>query len=488
MGDIAGDDFLDEAMKTATSLRVGDTIYPIDYHAPPAFKLVRLPKRVLATCPVTVSADIEICQENDDNNYPKCDIEWRIKGSDEVCCREETFVPPASAGGATLVVSVSHPKCTPSILTAPCDVMPWFVEDQFPSERLVSFKSKRDDDVLRVMSFNLLAPNYLKNKEFVASVYPYCETKHLEWEFRFPLIAKEIRDIAPDICCLQEVYETKFNDLYAVFHPDSYMLSFLPKRSIGKFSKTRPEGCALALRKEAFELVDRHDVGLSEELLKGSVGCESWEDHSWTPQVRTVLENVGTVAQICTVRHKRSGKLLVITNTHLFYHPQANHIRLLQVGKLIEIVNDIVEKTGAIPIIAGDLNAQLGTPAIRFLRENDISVDDSVWKLCAEFEWSRSRNIEPEAEFEDRLSKRPKTDGVRMHHNMQLTHCFPDLKWTTLCNGFMGFLDHILVGKGLTPTQALPIPDEDFLKEHYGGLPNRCYGTDHMSVAVDLSF
>eukprot|EP00397_Hematodinium_sp_SG-2012_P013756 GEMP01013977.1.p1 GENE.GEMP01013977.1~~GEMP01013977.1.p1 ORF type:complete len:566 (+),score=114.99 GEMP01013977.1:85-1782(+) len=482
-GMLSGDEPLVHAIKIATSLHVGDVVYAVDHDSPvtPKLTAVQLPGSVIATCPVAAAVQSE-------NIVGECSYEWRVSGEDGVVGRQPIFVPSAAMGGKVLEVRVSHPECADAV-SATMSIMKWNDDDTHYTNRLKNFV--KQDDTIRVMSFNLLAPMYLRKKEYTDEVYPYCTPTQLSWDYRFQLIAKEILAINPDIACLQEVQASTYTDLYTVFPQSEFLHLFWPRKYDNSADLT--EGCALALRKDKFELLDNKDVLLRKELLDDGVMGQDWTQNSWAPTVKTVIENLGTVAQICTVKEKRTGKVLVICNTHLFYHPDACHIRVLQVAKLIEILAPIVKKTGATPIIVGDLNALPGSACMRLLQDREISADDAIWNRCSKYEWKDAdpthvdvyTNYTPE-DIQDREGKRVTTDSLHLRHDLALTHCFPDLAWTNLDEYYIGFLDHILVGPGVQPTQALGVPEHAHIKETYGGNPNQCYGSDHLSVAVDL--
>ena len=53
------------------------------------------------------------------------------------------------------------------------------------------------------------------------------------------------------------------------------------------------------------------------------------------PSLEDALGRISTVAQLVTVEENGTGRRLVIGNTHLFYHPQAVHVRILQAHQLL---------------------------------------------------------------------------------------------------------------------------------------------------------
>jgi endonuclease/exonuclease/phosphatase family metal-dependent hydrolase len=63
---------------------------------------------------------------------------------------------------------------------------------------------------LRLISWNLLAPPYC-----IPAKYPWCDPRHLEWDYRKALIVQQLTSCQADILCLQEVQVDLFSDLMA---------------------------------------------------------------------------------------------------------------------------------------------------------------------------------------------------------------------------------------------------------------------------------
>jgi hypothetical protein len=53
------------------------------------------------------------------------------------------------------------------------------------------------------------------------------------------------------------------------------------------------------------------------------------------PSLEDALGRISTVAQLATLAETDTGRRLVVGNTHLFYHPQAVHVRILQAHQLL---------------------------------------------------------------------------------------------------------------------------------------------------------
>jgi hypothetical protein len=53
---------------------------------------------------------------------------------------------------------------------------------------------------LRIVSWNVLSPSFVSKDKF-----PHCDPIWISWEYRMPLIVKQLLDYQPDIICLQEM-------------------------------------------------------------------------------------------------------------------------------------------------------------------------------------------------------------------------------------------------------------------------------------------
>merc|ERR1719491_1710970 len=109
------------------------------------------------------------------------------------------------------------------------------------------------------------------------------------------------------------------------------------------------EGCVLLVRKETFEVVEERDF-LFRELFPSSPAFAAAFRQvraKWPDFVSGVLPHMSTVFQLSVLRHIATGELIVVANTHLFYHPFARHIRLLQVMCMLQQVHDLRVRHGS---------------------------------------------------------------------------------------------------------------------------------------------
>ncbi|CAE7394270.1 PDE12, partial [Symbiodinium necroappetens] len=113
----------------------------------------------------------------------------------------------------------------------------------------------------------------------------------------------------------------------------------------------------------------------------------------WPDFLTGILPRMSTVFQLTVVRHRASGRILVLANTHLFYHPNARHIRLLQIMCLLHEVQELRKQhkdaEGQLPhiIFAGDLNCLPETGAVQLLLTGQVPSDHEDWETSSQFAW-----------------------------------------------------------------------------------------------------
>ncbi|CAN0492887.1 unnamed protein product, partial [Ectocarpus sp. 12 AP-2014] len=82
---------------------------------------------------------------------------------------------------------------------------------------------------------------------------------------------------------------------------------------------------------------------------------------------------------------------VIVANTHLYFHPNAAHIRLMQLVTLVERISrvrkDLLAR-GLRPavVLGGDLNSPPGGP-VRYLMGDLIGPDSDLWENVGTFKW-----------------------------------------------------------------------------------------------------
>lgn len=521
-----------EALKCASYMEIDGERLLVSVN-PPAIKKLEIFGKPIAGCPLVASLRCEFCDASvfslrwsrQADSIPTCD-----GGETEVEGR--VYVIPANAVGDTIVLrAVSGEGAgirSACVLVGPVEETP----ARWPERRLTAFGARPSPEArpstFRVVSFNMLAATYAKTSKATNEMYPYCPPEALDFEYRQPLIGRELSRLDGDLVCLQECqYST-----YARFLLPLYS-KFYHVRIALKASQVS-EGCALLIRRDAFEVLEERDYLFRELLRAGDKFKRIFQEvkAKWPHFVDGVLPNMSTVFQVTALRHAASGERIVVANTHLFYHPQARHVRLLQAYCLLQQVQEMRERhavvgskgpdgCGASPslprvVLCGDLNCLPETAVLQLLLKGHVASDNLDWEHAMEFTWGRDGE---EAEWsneedspdgaalgatctagdsgvdDDELTALPETEwqpgiGIKLANPVGVLKNANErtepLPFTNYVKGFKAVLDYIMIsGEGLRVVGTLPgVTEEDLQPE--GGLPSALYPSDHLAIAADI--
>ncbi|KAK2582431.1 hypothetical protein KPH14_004741 [Odynerus spinipes] len=373
------------------------------------------------------------------------DIEHNLK----ITCipKNETHSGPFIEVESKAVVEAGPGPC-------PCDTRQMFT------------KNKLTGKSFRVTSYNILADTYASTSYSKENLFPYCPEYALDMDYRKQLILKEILGFNSDIICLQEVDSRIYNN---DFMPT---LSMLHYSSVFNTKNESPEGLAIFFNEERFEKlsVDFTVIGQNTELPKFAL---VWSKIQNEKTKQRFLER-NTIAQVIALRSKETpSEILIIGNTHLYFHPDADHIRLLQAYYTLIYINNFVEKmkkehpqSNVSVILCGDFNSVPECGIYQLMTEKYVPENYKDWKS----------NLEEAVE------------------NVSLTHdtCFASACGTPLYTNytpdFSGCLDYIFYEKNkFEVEQVIPMPSEEELTMHQG-LPSIVFPSDHISLCADLKW
>lgn len=386
----------------------------------------------------------------------------------------------------------------------------------WPERRLTAFGPRRSSEV-RVVCWNTLAAVYSRSQVATKDMYPYCPPHALDFAYRQPLIGRELERLDGDLVFLQEVsFSTFWKFLMPIFR-DRYH-----SRISLKASKAS-EGCVLLVRKEAFEILEEKEF-LFRNLLRSSAACRSILREvttKWPDFLHGVLPHMTTIFQVSAVRHTVTGEVVVLANTHLFFHPNARHIRMLQVMCLLLQIQEMRERhrpegASELPrvILSGDLNADSDTAPVKLLLDGKIPSDHPDWEHASLFSWREDEDAldcddeegnaqasratsapSMEVEAGDEVLPLPQEEwqtgrGVALESPAgALANAYAEapLPFSNYVNGFNATLDWIVTAGRFRVVRTLGGASEEDLAPH-GGLPSVLYPSDHLSIAVDLQF
>jgi mRNA deadenylase 3'-5' endonuclease subunit Ccr4 len=322
---------------------------------------------------------------------------------------------------------------------------------------------------LRVVTYNLLADQYVKGER---QQFDYCPPELLHRSYRMPLLMHELLSYHADILCLQEVDWYIFQSYYQpVLESQGYQGFFACKLS------GQQEGCAMFWSTKKFERLresDMHSIGIGEILLDDKQ--DGWNAHQYLfhqlPHIKGRMQELGQILQYVTLGSKGDpSQRVVVGNTHFYYHPLGDHIRVLQAYGACRKLHQLECKN---MLLCGDLNSDPAAGAIQLLQ--DRSIDGShgtAWENILVHPTPR-KSPEAGALVLPRLTLPLSFPALLPSCTAPYTHCVP---------GFAATLDYIF--SSLTPVEeemAAPMPNDP------QPMPNAEMPSDHLSLVADFKW
>jgi mRNA deadenylase 3'-5' endonuclease subunit Ccr4 len=394
-------------------------------------------------------------------------------------------------------------------------------------------------DELRVLSYNLLADLYASREVDQEVMYNHCPVQFLARRRRMPLLLYEMLVYQPDVICLQEVDASIFSGLFRpCLESQGYQGYYSNKASV------QLEGCAMFWSLRRFEPVDDlamqvFSLGDLFHKCKGSNQLCRWDSLDDIDRLldsneelsQVIREKVGQVVQVAELRLRSTSRSdqdhptrIVVGNTHLFYHPLADHIRAMQAWIVCRQMDIVRRQHGAsCPLLlCGDFNSGPLSGAVHLLLERRVGPEHrETWKHLRDYEWEMGDQdfllehgyigndvdtvtpIFEEEAFEDaRQCLDPEDDELEELKLIRLPPSFPTLvsgypeipEFTNFAVDFKETLDYILASKpsekelyGLTLKDAAPTPTSNMMKT-YSAMPNEFMPSDHVSLVCDFKW
>ncbi|XP_075992185.1 2',5'-phosphodiesterase 12 [Anticarsia gemmatalis] len=330
-------------------------------------------------------------------------------------------------------------------------------------------KQKLQNKSFRCVTYNILADLYCDSDHTRTVLYPYCPPYALHIDYRKQLIVKELLGYNSDVMCLQEVDRKIFkNCLKPILGAEGLDGAFYKK------GKEVAEGLACFYRKDRFQFVGEESIVLAEAVKTKLCLKPIWDKiKDNTPLTERLLDRSTVSSATFLQSLDNPNELLLVANTHLYFHPDADHIRLIQGGIVIYWLMDLKEKmVTQFPgkrisvILCGDFNS---VPSCGIYQLYTTGTSPSTlpdWKS----------NI-TEA-----------VSGLSLEQNIALSSACGTPMYTNFTDGFADCLDYIFYEKiNLDVEQVVPLPSTEELRLHTA-LPSVVFPSDHISLVSDLRF
>lgn len=360
--------------------------------------------------------------------------------------------------------STEHVAKSP-VQAGPSDC-PFEKRQQFTKEPL------SNPNELRVVSYNLLADLYADGDYARTTLFPYCAPAALKIDYRKQLFIKELVGYNADVMCLQEVDIKIFDyDLKPVLAQAPYGFEGImtPKG-------TCAEGIAMFYRASRFKLLNTYVLHLGDNLSSLPIFAPLWNKIKHNQQLAKRICERSTTLQLCLFQLKETNRYLMVANTHLYFHPDADHIRLLQAGFSILFVEHIYKQAMKEHSISDPQNIGLV-----FCGDFNSVPECGIYKLMTE------QFVEKDfIDWSSNLEEAVKDVELRQPFKM-VSACGtpPYTNYTTL---FSACLDYIFYqSDSLELMQAVPLPTVKELSANEA-IPSITFPSDHVSLIADLKF
>ncbi|XP_055844280.1 2',5'-phosphodiesterase 12 [Episyrphus balteatus] len=336
-------------------------------------------------------------------------------------------------------------------------------------ERHIFTENRLSGDQFRVVSYNILADLYADSEHTRTFLFPYCPPYALSLDYRRQLFIKEIIGYNGDIMCLQEVDTKVFDlDLKPILLEKGYQGLMQQKGSSG-------EGVATFYRSDRFEMIRTMGMNIGENVPTLPVFRELWEKIKDNSKLVERLVERATTLQLSILKSKETGKILCIANTHLYFHPDADHIRLLQVGFSMLYIENILKKLptelattedNISLVFCGDFNSVPECGIYKLMTEKFVDSDYIDWRSNAE---EAVRN-------------------VTLSQPFSIASACGTPKYTNFTHAFAACLDYIFYQTDrLTVEEVIPLPSDEQLKTHTA-IPSVVFPSDHVALVTVLKF
>ncbi|XP_060536168.1 2',5'-phosphodiesterase 12 [Cylas formicarius] len=338
-----------------------------------------------------------------------------------------------------------------------------------PFERRHRFtKTRLQNKQFRVVTYNILADLYCDSDFSREVLFPYCPADALNIDYRKQLILKELIGYNADCICLQEVDRKVYKyDLHPILSHLGYKSNFHLK------GDEVAEGLAFFYNEKRFKLLESESFIFSDHIDKNELFSDIWTRIETNSQLKQRILNRTTTLQINIIKSLEQNEILVVGNIHLYFHPDADHIRLLQGGLAIKYLEHTVlnlrkqyDKERVSLIFCGDFNS---VPSCGIYM---LYTTGSVPGNYIDYSSNKDEAIE----------------NIDMKHSLQLESACGTPKYTNFTAGFADCLDYIFIEKtNIGISQVIPLPSDEELTQHTA-IPSIVCPSDHIALISDLEW
>ncbi|XP_037088721.1 2',5'-phosphodiesterase 12-like, partial [Pollicipes pollicipes] len=330
-----------------------------------------------------------------------------------------------------------------------------------------------DRNSYRVISYNILADLYADSDFTRTVLHPYCPPYALHIDYRKQLIVKELLGYNGDIVCLQEVDKKVFDGDLTPMLGDAGLEGVFTYKG-GQVT----EGLVCFFRRDKLRLLQTERLVLGEAFSQDPLYADIERACVASPPLRDRLTMRTQVLQVNVLEStvappEGPSRLLVVANTHLYFKPDADHVRALQIGMCMRHLERLVER----------LRAEVPTREVALLFCGDFN-------SCPEFSVVRLMTKQSLEEGLADFSSAPGEEvrGVSFRQPYQMASACGLPAYTNHVDTFVGCLDYIFyMADCMEVLQVVPLPSHEEVTRHTA-LPSVVFPSDHLALVADLGW
>ena len=366
----------------------------------------------------------------------------------------------------------------------------WIVLDE------TSISSASENDTFTALTYNILADMYCTRSQ-----YGYAPARVLDWEYSKELLMEQLRKSEADIICLQEFDRYNYEEFFRTqLSYDGYKAFYAQKgraETMGDQGKS-VDGCGTFWKEEKYVCLDTAHLHL------GRLGANSSADIKGSSDMYNRVWSRDDIATVCFLENRLTGSRLMVVNTHLFWNPAYNDVKLIQVAILMDELNKLAEgyskrepcknkkmfrfsdaeDSEPLPEPGPSLEYKSGTeiPLI-ICGDFNSAINSAVYKLLSEGVLDKDHN--------DLLNRSyGKYSRLGMEHPFSLKSAYGgmgELSFTNYTTGFIDVIDYIwFSSNALRVTALLGDVDKEYL-QRVPGFPNYHFASDHLALLAQFS-
>jgi len=320
---------------------------------------------------------------------------------------------------------------------------------------------------IRVVSYNILADCYTTmNETSKTEIFPYVNPEAIKIKYRLNLIIKELIAYNGDIIALQEADRYIFEEYLVP------TMSVLGYGALFGNKKSSKEGVSIFYRKSAFNLLKANNIIFS-EAVKGNKAVLGIIYNSNNFYQRVL--RLGSCGLMCVLEDLKNNSMLLVVNTHLYFHPRGSHVRLAQTQILLTEMEGVVEEMRKeYPgrtisyLFCADMNSYPSSGAIELIKSGKLAGNHTDW-------------------YSSGISEHPGVDAP-LSHGLNFKHAIESRRYTNYAASFYAHIDHSFVSADtLTVTQVLGEPDHEKVTK-YTAIPSKIAPSDHVAQVFDIEY